>query len=185
MFDERGRVWITSAVRPPDNPTFCKAGSDHPSAKLFPLTARRPAPRGVRSQDAEAHAHQHLLRHPSPDVRRGREQHAVDQRRRTGGRLAQHEACSTRPATRRSRRAGRRSSSTPTATASAMRTSSPTSRSIPTKDKRIDAGLLLGGAGAGRLGLGLIAGLPRRRGPPGARRRIRRRRRCRSRTSCR
>jgi hypothetical protein len=37
MFDERGRVWITSAVRPPENPAFCTAGSDHPSAKLFPV----------------------------------------------------------------------------------------------------------------------------------------------------
>jgi len=37
MFDEQGRVWITAAVRPPDNPDVCKAGSDHPSAKLFPL----------------------------------------------------------------------------------------------------------------------------------------------------
>jgi hypothetical protein len=37
MFDDRGRVWITSAVRPPDNPAFCKQGSAHPSAKLFPI----------------------------------------------------------------------------------------------------------------------------------------------------
>jgi hypothetical protein len=37
MMDETGRVWITSAVRPPDNAAFCKAGSTHPSAKLFPL----------------------------------------------------------------------------------------------------------------------------------------------------
>jgi len=37
MIDERGRVWITSAVRPPDNPAVCKEGSTHPSAKLFPL----------------------------------------------------------------------------------------------------------------------------------------------------
>jgi len=37
MFDERGRVWLTSTVRPPDDPPFCKAGSSHPSAKLFPL----------------------------------------------------------------------------------------------------------------------------------------------------
>jgi hypothetical protein len=37
MFDERGRVWITAAVRPSDNPAFCKAGSEHPSAKLFPV----------------------------------------------------------------------------------------------------------------------------------------------------
>jgi hypothetical protein len=37
MFDEEGRVWITATVRPPDNPDFCKEGSSHPSAKLFPL----------------------------------------------------------------------------------------------------------------------------------------------------
>src|SRR5262249_15540613 len=37
MFDEKGRVWITSAVRPSANPDFCKEGSSHPSAKLFPI----------------------------------------------------------------------------------------------------------------------------------------------------
>jgi hypothetical protein len=37
MFDERGRMWITSAVRPPENPDYCKEGSTHPSAKLFPI----------------------------------------------------------------------------------------------------------------------------------------------------
>jgi len=37
MLDERGRVWITSAIRPADNPAFCKAGSNHPSARLFPV----------------------------------------------------------------------------------------------------------------------------------------------------
>src|SRR5581483_10084630 len=37
MFDDRGRVWITSTIRPADNPDFCKAGSAHASAKLFPL----------------------------------------------------------------------------------------------------------------------------------------------------
>jgi hypothetical protein len=39
MFDEQGRVWITSTVRPSPNPDFCKAGSDHPSAKLYPLNS--------------------------------------------------------------------------------------------------------------------------------------------------
>jgi hypothetical protein len=34
MLDHRGRVWMTSAVRPPDNPAFCKPGSTHPSAQL-------------------------------------------------------------------------------------------------------------------------------------------------------
>jgi hypothetical protein len=37
MFDEKGRVWFTSRVRPPANPDVCKKGSDHPSAKLFPV----------------------------------------------------------------------------------------------------------------------------------------------------
>jgi hypothetical protein len=37
MLDEQGRVWLTSAVRPPDNPDYCKAGSDHPSARLTPI----------------------------------------------------------------------------------------------------------------------------------------------------
>ena len=39
MMDERGRVWITSAVRPFDNPAFCREGSSHPSAKLFPIAS--------------------------------------------------------------------------------------------------------------------------------------------------
>jgi hypothetical protein len=37
MFDRKGRVWFTSAVRPPDNPSFCGAGSNLISARLFPL----------------------------------------------------------------------------------------------------------------------------------------------------
>ncbi len=37
--DQKGRVWNTSRTRPPaDNPAFCKEGSKHPSAALFPLT---------------------------------------------------------------------------------------------------------------------------------------------------
>jgi hypothetical protein len=37
IMDERGRVWLTARVRPFDNPDFCKKGSNHPSAKVFPL----------------------------------------------------------------------------------------------------------------------------------------------------
>lgn len=37
MLDEKGRLWLTSAVRSPDNPAFCKEGSTHPSAKVFPI----------------------------------------------------------------------------------------------------------------------------------------------------
>jgi hypothetical protein len=37
MFDEQSRVWFTARVRPPENPAFCRAGSNHPSAKAFPV----------------------------------------------------------------------------------------------------------------------------------------------------
>jgi hypothetical protein len=36
MFGRDGRVWMAASVRGADNPAFCKAGSDHPSAKAFP-----------------------------------------------------------------------------------------------------------------------------------------------------
>ena len=36
--DDKGRIWMTAAFRDQKNePEFCKKGSDHPSAKLFPL----------------------------------------------------------------------------------------------------------------------------------------------------
>ncbi|MGD2047188.1 MAG: carboxypeptidase regulatory-like domain-containing protein [Gemmatimonadota bacterium] len=37
MMDEEGRVWLTARVRGRDNPDFCREGSDHPSARAFPL----------------------------------------------------------------------------------------------------------------------------------------------------
>jgi hypothetical protein len=37
MFDKQGRLWLAANVRGLDNPAFCKKGSDHPSAKVFPL----------------------------------------------------------------------------------------------------------------------------------------------------
>ena len=37
MFDREGRVWFTARIRGEDNPAFCKKGSDHPSAKFFPV----------------------------------------------------------------------------------------------------------------------------------------------------
>lgn len=36
MFDAKGRVWLTQRIRAPETPAFCRAGSSHPSAKLFP-----------------------------------------------------------------------------------------------------------------------------------------------------
>ncbi|HYR91275.1 MAG TPA: carboxypeptidase-like regulatory domain-containing protein [Terriglobia bacterium] len=37
IMDEKGRVWFTARIRPAQNPDYCKAGSDHPSAKVAPL----------------------------------------------------------------------------------------------------------------------------------------------------
>jgi hypothetical protein len=37
MIDQQGRVWLAAAFRGPENPSFCKKGSDNPSAKLFPI----------------------------------------------------------------------------------------------------------------------------------------------------
>ena len=36
MLDAEGRVWLTARIRGPDNPDFCREGSDHPSARHFP-----------------------------------------------------------------------------------------------------------------------------------------------------
>ncbi len=36
MIDHKGRVWYTARIRNESNPAFCKQGSQHPSAKLFP-----------------------------------------------------------------------------------------------------------------------------------------------------
>jgi hypothetical protein len=37
MLDRQGRVWLAASVRGADNPAFCKAGSEHPSARAFPM----------------------------------------------------------------------------------------------------------------------------------------------------
>jgi hypothetical protein len=38
MLDEKGRAWFTSRVHGPQASAFCQKGSEHPSAKLFPVT---------------------------------------------------------------------------------------------------------------------------------------------------
>ncbi len=37
MFGRDGRLWLAASVRGADNPAWCKAGSDHPSANAFPM----------------------------------------------------------------------------------------------------------------------------------------------------
>ncbi len=39
IMDEKGRVWFTARVRHPSNPDFCKKGSSHPSARVFPINS--------------------------------------------------------------------------------------------------------------------------------------------------
>src|SRR5712691_920130 len=35
--DKQGRVWAAARVRKPETPAWCRAGSNHPSAKAFPI----------------------------------------------------------------------------------------------------------------------------------------------------
>ncbi|MEX2569297.1 MAG: hypothetical protein WD431_25360 [Cyclobacteriaceae bacterium] len=56
MLDEEGRVWITAAVRPFDNPEEFKEGSDHPSAQVFPLN-RSSRHLGVYDPETEEYKH--------------------------------------------------------------------------------------------------------------------------------
>ena len=91
MIDKKGRVWLTASVRGRDNPAFCKEGSDHPSAKLFPL---KQSSRQLAVLDPKTMKYTFVdtcFQHAPSAIRLRRQRHAVDQRRRAGGRLAQHE----------------------------------------------------------------------------------------------
>ena len=74
MFDEKGRVWFTSVIRPPDNPAFCKAGLGPSVGQAVSAEPERPAARGLRSENEAVHADRHLLQHAPSAVRRGRQQ---------------------------------------------------------------------------------------------------------------
>ena len=130
MFDRKGRVWLAATGHAPDNPAFCKKGSNHPSANEFPLEStnrqmtcsiRRPAST-PSTRPASAR-----ITCSSATTRTTRCGCAPAAAAVSAGSTPR---CSTRPATPRSRRAGRRSCSTPTATASATTTPSPASRRI-------------------------------------------------------
>ena len=86
-----GRLWLAASVRGADNPAFCKAGSDHPSAKAFPMER---AVRHLAVFDPKTKKYTFVdtcFSHAPPAVRLRRQRHAVDERRRPGGRLAEHE----------------------------------------------------------------------------------------------
>ena len=130
MLDKTGPGLARGGGARAEEPGVLQKGSDHPSAKLFPIDA---ADRHLAVLDPKTKKYtlrRHLLparticsSATTPTIRCGP---AAAARWSAGS----TRRCSTRPATRRSRRAGRRSCSTPTATASATTTSSPTSRSI-------------------------------------------------------
>jgi hypothetical protein len=46
--DGQGRVWAAARVRKPQTPAWCREGSDHPSAKLFPINQSQ---RGLEMYD--------------------------------------------------------------------------------------------------------------------------------------
>jgi len=75
MFDEKGRVWFTSRVRPPRSGRL-QEGSDHPSAKLFPVEQ---ANRHLSMYDPKTGKSPSSARasHPSSGVRGRCEQHVV------------------------------------------------------------------------------------------------------------
>ena len=90
MLDEKGRVWLTSAVRAGRQSRLLQGGVDASVGQAVPDRSGRAATSpSTIPKTREADAHQHLLRHASPDVCRGREQHALDERRRPGGRLVE------------------------------------------------------------------------------------------------
>ena len=166
MFDE-GPGLVHARIRPPDNPAFCKQGSDHPSAKLFPLESPAASWRCYDPNDRQVHADRHLLHAPTicnsrrtPTIRCG-----PARRSAATSSAGSTPRCSTRPATRqKSQGLDARSSSTPTATASATIISSPNQPVDPDEGQAHQRGILRRRAEPGRrLGLGLGARLSGRR----------------------
>src|SRR4029450_6047632 len=145
MFDRKGRVWFAASMRGPKNPSFCHRASDHPSAKLFPLERTN---RGLTFLDPKTNkytfvdtcfqthhlqfaydANETVWTSGGGPVVGWVNTNLVEE---TGEAAAgwwrgSIRRCLTRPAMRRRRRGGPRSCWTPTATASAPTTSSPTS----------------------------------------------------------
>ena len=164
MFDERGRVWITSAVRAPENPAFCKEGSSHPSAKLFPIqrSGRHLAVYDPKTKKlthiSTCFGTHHLM------FAEDAQQHALDERRRSGRRLAQHE--DVRGDRRRGEVAGLDGAHhrhQRQRQARRLRRAERASRSD--QGQTIWRCVLLGRSGTGRCGLGFGPRIPGRRRP--------------------
>ena len=161
---------------------FLQGGIEPSVGEALSDCERRTPPRRVRSEDEADHAHQHLLRHAPPDVRGGREPDAVDERRRTGRRLAEHEDV-RRDARRgevagldRARHGHQRQRQT-----RRVRRAEPAARSH--EGQALRQRLLRRRAGARRIDLGIGARIPRLGRPAESWQRIRPRRRWRKSTS--
>jgi hypothetical protein len=77
MYDSQGRLWLTARIRPQNNPAFCKAGSNHPSAKVFPVARSGRQAEFFDPKTREIHADRSLLFDAPSAVRQRR--HAVVQ----------------------------------------------------------------------------------------------------------
>jgi hypothetical protein len=161
MLDERGRLWLTrrAAAR---QPRLLQGRLDTPLGQAVSAPAVEPPPRDVRPGHRAVEPHQHLLRHAPPHVRRGRESHAVDERRRTGRGLAEPQDVG------RDRRRGevagldgRHPGHQRQREARRVRRARPARRSLERQALR--RGLLCRGPGARRVRVGQRARVPRRR----------------------
>ena len=102
MIDGKGRMWLAAAVRGVRQSGVLPEGLRPSRGQGVPARGKPSPARGARSQDDEIHLRRHLLHDPPPELRQGRQRHAVDleRRRHRGGRLVQHQAV------RRDRRCG-------------------------------------------------------------------------------
>ena len=179
--DEKGRVWFTSRVRPPANPEFCKQGLGPSVGEALPARARRTAIcRCTTRRRGKFTLISTCFPTPSSRLRRGREQHAVDERRRSGERrrrLAQPQDLRGDRRRGRSRRAGRALILDTNGNGKRDDYVEPDQPVDPAKDKRVVAALY--GVAVNPVDgtvWGTVARLPRRGRPARSRARIRRNR---------
>ena len=116
MLDSEGRVWLTTRVRAPENPDWCREQSDNPFAQYFPIErAGRHAgyfdPRAQKFVLIDTCFGTHHLQFAEDEHDT---LYSAGAARRSGGSTR---GCTTRPAMSAHRRAGARRFSIPTATA--------------------------------------------------------------------
>ena len=82
IMDEKARVWFTAQDTAGGKPGLLQSRLGSSLGEGRAAGDLRPSALDVRPEDREVVAHQHLLHHPASVFRQGRQQHAVDQRRR-------------------------------------------------------------------------------------------------------